>query len=253
MAKKPTFVDEVPEELGGDEPEGSSLPTVRILNDGSLINANAAEALDITGVRIPYLTITHGVGAAAANFNPGDLVLAKEHLVCPKGKDLTVIIVNILQYYKQRVSNDDWNAGVRPTTFASLEEARAAGMQTEWVNGVGPDVSPAMDMTLLVRKPDGVVSGLFGIDIGDGEEYAICRFSSDKTAYSYAFNDIALIAKMKLAKSGLYSASWKMTTELSKPSKKGNRTQIARFAFSEMLDPDVIAGIQSAVGAPSNG
>jgi hypothetical protein len=251
MTKAKNFAEDLPTELMGDEDTPTAL-THR--TSGALLNPNAGFELDIEGARPPYLTIVHGVGEAAETFNPGDLILQKEYLVCPKGKNLEVIILNIVQYYKQRVSSEDWSAGVRPKTFATKEEAREAGFSVEWgLDGSGPDVSPAMDLTLLIRKPDDVVCGLFGIDIGDGEEYAIAKLSSDKTAYRYLINDIGLIIKTKLARTGVFSAVWNLYTEMSKPSKRGNRTQVIRAKFVEMLEDDVIQSITSVMGTPSNG
>jgi hypothetical protein len=254
MAKKQNFAEEVPEELN-DEFNTEEYETTALAQRGSgaLINPNAADDLDMEGVRPPYLTLVHGVGEAAETFNPGDLVLQKEYLVCPKGEKLDVIILNIEQFFKQRISNEDWQAGVRPEIFPTKAAAQAAGLQTEWDNDVGPDVSPAMDLVLLIRKPEDVVCGLFGIDIGDGQEYAIAKMSSDKTAYRYLFGDIGLIVKTKLKRSGIFSGEWEFYTELSKPSKTGNRTQVVRARFKQMLNTEVVDGIMSAMGAPANG
>lgn len=251
MAKKQNFAEEVPAELVGNEEQEFHAPAPT--TSSALINPNAAMDLDLEGARPPYLSLVHGVGEAAENFNPGDLILQKEYLVCPKGKTLDIVILNLEQFYKQRVSNDQWQAGVRPQTFKTKADAEAAGMQTNWVNGVGPDVSPAMDLVVLIRKPEDVVCGLFGIDIGDGHEYAIARMSSDKTAYKYLFGDIGLIIKTKLAKTGIFSGVWEFYTELSKANSRGNRTQIIRAKFKELLPEDVVASIISAIGTPSNG
>jgi hypothetical protein len=264
MAKAKNFMEEVPADLADDETTQYSDETaVARRESGALLNPNV-DNINLEGVRPPYLTVTHGVGEAAEHFNPGDLVLAKENLVCPKGKTIDVIILNQVQYAKQRVSNDDWSAGIRPQTFfgepgsrrqleEAFEKARAAGFSTAWVGNAGPDVSPALDLTLLLRKPDDLVCGLFGIDIGDGNEYAICKFTADKGAYNVLLNDYAMIAKTKLKASGLFSALWELRTELGKPSKKGNRVQTARLKFKEMLPADTVQGITAALQAPSNG
>lgn len=252
MAKKPNFAEEVPAELLDNE-ETQPVTALTHQTSTALINPNAALDLDLEGARPPYLTLVHGVGEAAENFNPGDLILQKEYLVCPKGKSVDIIILNLDQYFKQRVSNDDWQAGIRPQTFKTKADAKAAGLRTDWENGMGPDVSPAMDLNVLIRKPDDVVCGLFGINIGDEHEYAIARLSSDKTAYKYLFNDIALIIKTKLSSTGIFGGVWQFYTELSKANTRGNRTQVIRAKFKEMLSHDVIEGIKSAIGTPSNG
>lgn len=249
-AEATTFAEPLPEGLGG---EGSSY--VPAMRQGNMLAASDdALPIDMTGVRPPYLTITHGVGGGAEKFNPGDLVLAKENLVCPKGSALEVVILKVDQYLKQRLTNDEWNAGIRPQTFKTKEDAKAAGFRTEWENNVGPDVSPAMDIGLLIRKPTDVVCALFGIDSIDDHAYALAILSLDKTAYSYAINDIANILRFRLAKTGAHSALWELNTELSRPAKRtNNRTQIVRFKFRDMLPDDTVRNIEGALGAPSNG
>lgn len=246
-----TFAEDLPEDLGGASSSGY-MPAMRQGN--MLANPSDVTALDMTGVRPPYLTVTHGVGEGAAHFNPGDLVLAKENLVCPKGQKLEVIILKVDQYYKQRLTNEEWSSGMRPQTFKTKEDAVAAGLRMDWEGNLGPEASMAMDIGILIRKPTDVVCGLFGINIGDGHEYALAILSSDKTAYSYAINDIGNILRFKLAETGAFSALWEINTELSRPSKKtGNRAQVVRLKFKEMLPEAIVQNIVQALGAPSNG
>jgi len=254
MPKKKNFAEEIPDELNSEETfeVETNLPAKRTTST-ALINPNAALEFNLEGVRPPYLTLVHGTSQSASTFNAGDLVLAKENLVCPRGKTIDVVILNIRQYQRQRVNNEDWKAGVRPAEFDTVKQAKEAGFQTEWVNGVGPEVSPAMDLVLLLRKPKDIVCGLFGIDIGDGNEYAICQMTADKTGYTYLLQDIGLVIKTKLRNTGLFSAVWTASTEMSKPNKKGNRTQVIRFKFKEMLDPKIVQAIDSVIGTPSNG
>lgn len=249
MPKKINFVEEAPEEL--TQEQESYVPATQ--SSFSLINPKAAIDLDIGEARPPFLKLIHGTTKNAGAFNPGDLVLQNEYLVCPKGKSIDVVILNIDQGLRERVSDDDFNSGTRPRMFKNVAAAKAAGLSTEWVNGVGPDASPAMDMIVLLRKPEHVVCGLFGIDIGDKHEYAIARMMSDKTAYKYMINDIGLIIKTKLAKSGMYSGVWQFYTEMSKPNMNKRQVQVIRAKFKEMLSPEVIRGIESVIGTPANG
>ena len=250
----PTFADERPDERLPDEVSPPSGQLVPASSSHALMDANCAENLNLAGLRLPYLSITHGVGDAAATFNPGDLVLAKENLVCPKGKTIEAIILNLDQYFRQYLTPEEYKSGASQASFKTLDDAAAAGFRTQWetVGGcrVGPDVRPALDLTLLLRKPEGLVCSMFCIEIGDGHEYAMCKFTADKTCHDYVINDIGLILRTKLRKTGSYSGLWTLRTEFSRPAKNtGNRVQIARFGFKEMLSPDVVKGIVMALSA----
>lgn len=249
--KKTNFAEEVPSELVNPEATTETQALTAPPSSTALVNPNAVDDLDVGDVPPPYMQLVHGVGEAAELFNPGDLILAKEHLICPKGQKIETIILNISQYYKERVSNDAWMAGERPRIFKTLEEAEDVGLRTAWENNIGPDVSRAMNLTLMLRKPEGMNSGMFGIDIGDGHSYALAMFTSDKTAYQYLIKDIGLIIKTKLKRSGVYSGLWDFYTELSKPNSRGNRTQVVRASFKDMLEETTIHNILEAINAPT--
>lgn len=258
------LMEGVPEELRGDpentESAGSGGTYLPVARTGMALDAPAPD-LNMDGVKPPYLSLVHGTSKELIErFNAGDLVLSKETCVCPKGQKLSAIMLFIDQYQKERVSQAQWEEGLRPRIFKNKDEAKAQGLQTEWIGDTGPDVSPAMDIILLVKRNEGVNPGPFGIDIGVDEggkptEWALCMLPVDKTAYRVLINDIANIVRFKLKKSGLYSALWELNTELAPPSRKStNRPMIIRAKFKAMLDASVVENIRnSVVSVPSSG
>lgn len=211
---------EVAEEVLGDETSGY-VPAIRrnMSLEGGPVN------ISMSGISMPWLAIAHGVGKLAkAGFNPGDLVLSGEHLLASKGAPINIVVVQFEQYWKQYLSQDMFNQGLRPMVFKTEAEAQAAGLRTQWENNVGPEVSPAMDWFMLIEKPKDIMCALFGAEI-DGVEYAPALMSIDKQAYKAVAGTFLTAAKFSLSKRGIYSAKWELKTKLT-VSKTGNSTWV---------------------------
>lgn len=246
----------VPEELGGqEEADHNYVPATR--QGMGMMNPEDAVVLDMDGVRPPFLSLVHGTSQKLVEkFNAGDLVLKSDYCVCKKGDRVQAILLAIDQYTKQRLTKEEWDAGVKPRTFKNKQEAAEAGFQTEWIDGVGPNVGPAMDIVLLLRRNEGVSDALFGVDLGieDGgkpTEWGFALLSLDKTGYKAFINDIAITVNNKLKSTGLYSGLWELNTELAAPGKKSvNRPFVIRARFKGILDPYVVENIKSAMSVP---
>ena len=256
------FAEPVPRELGGEDVPDTAVA----VRTTSLLADPETFRFDLSGLRPPILKIVHAVGKLAAEFNQGDLVLAnKTCLYAHDKKDvkkgaLRVIILNIAQYYKEYIGKDEWEGANTPTprTFNSLEEAKAVGLRTEWTGPkekrLGPQVSRAMDVVLLIERPLNVDSNFFPIDIGDGKEYALALFPLDKRGYEHAFRDIAFnIPRLKKA-GGLWHGEWTLHTYMSPPSKgTGNTTMVPGFVFTKLLEAETAQAIRSVMATPGNG
>lgn len=255
------LVEAIPEGLGGEEAGAEAAAVgstyVPALRAGMALEQPGPSALDMTGIRPPYLSLVHGTSKdLLEKFNQGDLVLSKDFAAARKGEAMPAIILGIDQFWKERVTQDQWNDGRRPRIFRNKEEAREAGLRVDWEGDIGPDAGPAMDVLLLIRKPKDRECGLYGVDIGimDGgnpTEWAICLMSFDKTGYRVMANDTFNTIRFKLGKSGTYSALWEFRTELGAPAKKtGNRPFVVRAKFTGMLDPMVVANIRNVMSVP---
>lgn len=255
MAKKATvdLTEAVPADLGGDEQQHSYVPATR--SSGALVQSGPV-ALDLTGVRPPFLQMVYGpgIGKLSEDFDARDLVLNGKYCVAKKDDRLTAIFLNVAQYVKEYMTRDDFTEGKTPATFANMAEAKAAGFQTNWGprgSGIKPEVSRAMDITMLIRKPEGSDCPLFSINIGDEHEYALCLLSVDKGAYSTLINDVGMIINAKL-KAGVHHGLWEVRTDVSKPNKDGNRYQNIRADFKGLIDPKIAEGIVDALAVPVN-
>jgi hypothetical protein len=243
------LVEEAPAELVdpgyGDD---RHLPAVR-----GPVDLDAPANVDVSGVPPPRLQLTHGVGSLAENFNPGDLVLDKEHLVCPKGGKIEMILLRIDQFYREILSREGWESGQFPQNFegGTLEEckkaAEKAGLRVEWEGETGPEAGPAMDAIVLLRKPKDLACPLFAIKLDDGEPWAIAMLSADKRVYKTLMRDMGNTIRAKLS-AGLYKGRWELWTEIAGSPKSKNKTQVIRTKYIGETTPDQCASIRNSLG-----
>ncbi len=250
------LTEPLPAGLGGADDRQSYVPATR---QGMGLAEPGDVVLDMDGVRPPFLTLVHGTSKELIErFNAGDLVLKKEYCVCPKGGRVQAILLAIDQYKKQRLTQEQWAAGETPRTFKTNQEAKEAGFRTEWEGDVGPEVGPAMDIVLLLRRNEGVSDALFGVDIGieDGgkqTDWGFALLSLDKTGYKAFINDVGITVNNKLKRTGLYSGLWELSTELGAAGKKSaNRPFVIRARFKGVLDPIVVDNIKSVMSVPAS-
>ncbi|HUS59449.1 MAG TPA: hypothetical protein VM141_12430 [Planctomycetota bacterium] len=231
-----------------DEPDSEVMDQI----DGAVADDEAVAARqDLTlgavtgdasaaGLRLPRLQIAYGVGKLAKEYTPGDLVLGGDNLLVHKKTPLHIIILHVDSYWKEYVSNDLFQSGVRPRVFQSLDQVRKAGGRTEWANGQGPDFSPAMDLKMLIQQPEGVICGLFGIAVGD-KQYAPAVWSVDKTAYRRIAPLILTCAKFTLAVRGVHSALFELSTDIEDVG--GNNTPVPSIKMTRHLKDEEVAEI----------
>jgi hypothetical protein len=222
-------------------PESMALTTAL----GSLALGTVQGELTASDVRLPRLSIAYGVGGLAENFNPGDLVLAGENLLVKKGEPLTVILVAVTQYWKQYLSSEQYNSGVRPASYLTEAEVMANGGTTKWVNNVGPTFNRAMNLKMLIAKPKDVICGLFGIPVGD-TEYAPAVMDVDKTAYKRIGPTVLGAASFSLKTRGLLSGKFELSTRSEKVN--GNAIIVPTIKLSGHNTDEEIKQILSAFG-----
>lgn len=176
------------------------------------------------GMQLPRLQMVFGVGDLVATFSPGDLILAKENLLAHKGQPVSLIILSAFQYWKEYLSSDAFNAGMRPRSYPTEAEvikahtpeggkAPSAVGLTQWGpagSGVKPTFSPAMDLKMLIERPEGVICGLFGIEIG-GKSYAPAVWTVDKTTYG-SIGPVVKAAAFSLQQRSLLAGIFSLVT-----------------------------------------
>jgi hypothetical protein len=219
-------------------------PEMSLMHRPSMMVGELAGERTSEDVSFPWLNIAYGVGGLAQKgFNPGDVVLDDEYLLAKSGDPVLFIPVKSFLFWKEYLTQDMWAAGQTPKVFATLDEVKAAGGTTEWANGQGPTYSRAMDLRLLVQKPEGLVCGMFGLDL-QGKVYAPARWSLDKTAFKRAGGPIIQAHDYALAKTGgMIGGTFEVRTHRSKTA-SGNTTVIPVTRLVQTNSPELVAEIR---------
>jgi hypothetical protein len=194
---------------------GTDLPAVRGTMELGVFVSNDDDAGDIP---LPRLQLAYGVGGLAATNNPGDIVLGGDNLIAKKGETIRIIVLNATEYWKQRLTSEEYNQGIRPQAFPSKEQAQAAGGITDWSSNPmdpKPNFGRALNMKLLIEKPEGLVCSLFGVPVGD-KLYAPAVWDVDKSAYKRVGPEIMNAAKFSLRTRGLLAGVFSLMTRSDK-------------------------------------
>lgn len=228
----------VDQEILNQIQDDSETSAVAVRSEMSIGNMDGD--VSVSDLRFPRLQVAYGVGGLAENFAPGDLVLDKEHLLAKKNEPIRIIIINTLTYWKEYTT---YGTGQMPRTFNTEKEANDAGLTTKWTNGEGPQCKKAMDLRMLIKKPENLTCGLFGIE-ADGAEYAPAIWSVDKTAYERVNGKLTPVASFALKKLGLLYGAWEISTATEK-TKSGNVIIVPNIKYvginSDKLAKDILS------------
>jgi hypothetical protein len=190
--------------------EGVGTALAKVSADSVALGGFEGDVGDV-GMQLPYMQISHAQGKLEA-FRKGSVVIGNDNLIANPGDKLLLTLLAARVYWKEYVSGDHYDPNRIPKTFPTKAEVLAAGGRTEWTDGLAPTYKMALAIKALVKQPDGIVCGLFGVRIGDAD-YAPVRWNLDKTACAR----VAPIVKSSLAFSlrnrGMHSGIFEMTTQ----------------------------------------
>lgn len=173
-----------PDQTELDQLNGSPTAVAhRPVMDGSLACTGGSGI----SIRPSYMQIAYGVGKLATKgFSNSALVLDGEHEIAKLNQPLTIIIAGARKYLKQWMGKDEYAAKSRAKEYDSEADAIKAGEIVEWgprgSNAPKPTVSPALELTLLVKRPEGCQCPAFVLKLG-ADWYAPVRFTTDKALY----------------------------------------------------------------------
>lgn len=231
MATKPNTTDVL-----DTVPDSSAAVAVRSRFELGTIDGDDNQALSV-----PWLRVTHGVGALAEHFNPGDWILGEDNFLVGRNKPMEIIVLSATQYWKEYMPK--WDPNVLPHIFQTKEEVLENGGTVEWnrATNEGPSFSPAMHLKIFIKQPEGVVCGHFGIEL-DGEKFAVAQWDVDKSAYRRVGKVIITAAKMSLRARGLLSGRFTLTS--TQASINNNIVTVPNIRLSGFNSDKVIEGIQ---------
>lgn len=208
-------------------------------------------------ISLPYLGITHGVGGLMeAGFNPGDLVLGKEHLIYspakagkPGSPALEIVVLSYRQYWKQYMTKEAFEAKELPKVFATAKEAQDAGFTTDRdpVTRAMPTAPAAMNWLILIAKPADIKCDMFCLE-ALGKMWAPAYFILEKSAYLNVKDSFGLAARFTSKPRGIHTIVWDLVTR-QREAKTGNITWVPAVRQNRILnDEDAKALLASFAG-----
>jgi hypothetical protein len=234
------------EALAGLNPAGSAL--ARVDTSAVALGEFSGDTDDIQ-IRLPFLQVASGQGKLDG-FVKGSLILGSENLIAGPGERVLITLLGVQPFFKEYLSGDAWDADATPRTFLTKAEVIANGGTVEWVNGAPPSFKRAGVIRALVRQPDKVVCGLFGVPIGDAK-YAPVQWGVDKSAAQTVLPIIKRDTSFALKERGMLSGIFELWTSVMKFS-NGHSTYVPNLKLVGFHTDAEIAEIKSlfAVATP---
>lgn len=135
-------------------------------------------------LKFPQLKLVQGSGPLSTQFDEGTLIYADLELLPPPSKKagvanpvLRFVPISITKQFREKLSQDQVDAGEMPRIANSVAEVEELGGTTRWVGNQMPDNfwEPSARMTLLIELPEGSEHPSFSLEI-DGKHYAVAVY-----------------------------------------------------------------------------
>lgn len=152
---------------------------------------------DQSDIRHPQLKIVNGSGPLSQTFNQGTIILGDEELLPAPHLDpakvhlnpvLRVVPVQLKKQFREKLSQEDYAAGLMPRVLHTLAEVEAVGGTTQWIGKEQPSWQPMAICLILIQRPDEGKPGhdhpLFAIEL-DGKVYAPAVFYAAGGGYNF--------------------------------------------------------------------
>lgn len=192
--------------------------------------------------RHPYLKIHSGMGPHGEDFKKGSIVVGGDSCIAEATKPIRITFLSARFYWKEH-SNDKYDPKRLFDICATAKEVEAKGGTTKrFANDGRTEYRRAVAALALIEKPESLISGYFGIELG-GKQYAPVTWFTDKTVAEYLAPALLNELKWSLSKRGLYSGVFEMRTEL-KTYSTGNTTYIPRLKLVDFHPDNVIEEIK---------
>jgi hypothetical protein len=206
--------------------------------------------LSAANFRLPRIRIASGMGKLADSFQKGDIVLADKYKIAAKGIPVRLIIIKMETYWHKYVSSEEYKITgyQQQERYKTEQDVLNAGGKLVWEGKRGPTHQQAMELQLLVEKPEGVDCSEFGLSLG-GKQYAVASWTLENQAFKAAGPDIYRVARFSLSKRGLLSGLFEVFT-IMKPLKQGTTVAIPMFSLLPTHNSDeLVAEIRALFGA----
>jgi len=200
--------------------------------------------LSRSDIMLPRLQFIQSVGPLSREFTPGDIVLSKEVRIAPRDQNITLVVLSMKKYFQERFDKFDLN-GPRPLRFDTEADVLKAGLVLDWdfpKKGCRPTAEPLADIVVLIKKPEGVNSPVFSIEVG-GNLWSAALWTTQRSSYTRAAKRIFTARAVELSKGGLLSGVWTLMSH--EATINGNLVFVPALTLVGRNDEATIAEITS--------
>ncbi len=176
---------------------GTNLPVKHQPAPVSTFVNNSGGALegdwDEEDVKLPQLKIVNGNGPLSVKYSQGSVIYADEQLWEPPSNRPGAVVpmmrfvpVKLIKGFRENLSKEEMEDGVRPRTVSSREEALAIGGTIGYVNGQKGKWSPSCRVIMLLEEPEIKLQEHPGFTLMlDGKNYAPAIYYASNTGYNH--------------------------------------------------------------------
>lgn len=144
---------------------------------------------DESDLRYPYLMVVTGKGDLASQWNDGTLLLGEDELLPPPNirqpdpkHTFRFIPISMQKRFREKISEDDRKAGVKPRIVYTVEEVTELGGTLRWVGDEKPTWEKSARTLMLIEAPEGSQHPSFAMELG-GKLYAPAVYVSNGQAF----------------------------------------------------------------------
>lgn len=202
-----------PDQAELDRMNGGGAAVARVNTADVALGSFSGDTEDVR-IKLPFLQIASGQGKLDG-FVKGSVVIGSENLIAGPGEPVLITILSVQTFWKEYTSGAAFDPDYIPKSYATKADVIAAGGSTEWIAGTPPSYKLAGALRVLVKQPQGIVCGLFGVPIGDAL-YAPVQWGVDKTAAQEVLPVIKRDCSFSLNKRGMLSGVYEMRTRVVK-------------------------------------
>jgi len=200
-------------------------------------------------IKYPIFRVKNGKpkNRELAKLPDGTLVLGDGGVVAEQGEPAEVIILSVRRYWKENQPVYDPNSipDEKPTKQAVIDSGGTFDRRTAPPGA--KEYRPAAEIRLLVKKPEGTVSSLFGFEL-EGTEWAAARMFVDRSAAQEMLPVLAQdISTGGLRARGFLSGVYEIRTR-ERQFQNGNTTWVPRPRLIRFSSDDTVAKLKEAFG-----
>lgn len=217
-AARPAPEDGRPTDEGAEQeaPKGGtqySAPTDRQLS--TRVHQDISGEVDNDDQVMPSLKLVQSIGPMSESFEQGIFVLNGETPISnagPVDEGGSTLRLSVIRCMKKYQENVEWGSEEPVRTFNTLEEVRAVGGHTDWINNEKPPFSSIAMALVAIECPSEDVIEQFPFEF-EGKNFSLAAWTMKGTAYTRAAKMIFTAAEFSLKEKPLAEGAWDLSSK----------------------------------------